>query len=116
MRRTMIATLAAIALIAACNDASNKAEDAKMQNERRDEGANQPMGSPASVNALRAKDISVAGRMAGTAKTAPEADEESPIPGRRAQQRRVRHGDARAYDDHSHGQRVGAGGHARRWR
>ncbi len=77
MRRTMIATLAAIALVAACNDASNKAEDAKMQNERRDEGANQPMGSPASVNALRAKDISVAGRMAGTAKTSPEADEES---------------------------------------
>ena len=51
MRRTMIATLAAIALIAACNEASNKAEDAKLQNERRDEGANQPM--PASVDALK---------------------------------------------------------------
>jgi hypothetical protein len=72
MRTTMLATLAAVALIAACSD---RAEPAKMQNELRADG--QPTAAPASVDELKAKDLSVAGRMAGTARSLTQPDAEN---------------------------------------
>ena len=81
MRTTMLATLAAITLIAACSD---KTEAAKMQNEPETRN-NQPMAAPASVNELKAKDISVAGRMAGTARSLGGADAENAPDGTGAQ-------------------------------
>jgi hypothetical protein len=72
MRTTMLATLAAITLIAACSD---KTEAGKMQNESRLDG--QPMAAPASVDELKAKDISIAGQMAGTRRALGGADAEN---------------------------------------
>jgi len=73
----MLATLAAITLIAACSD---KTEAARMLSEdRRDAGSNQPMAAPASVDEMKAKEISVAGRMAGTARSQGGADAENDL-------------------------------------